>query len=121
MTLICVGFAKEVVRSPAVIVTLLGFGLSSVTSVPILVVQVTLVSVVESPVVGVAVRSIKPSSVTCDCGDTVTRSESSKARKSTINMLSAAMYCTVLTLSLQYQKHSFLEKKYLTWKTVHMD
>lgn len=82
VTLIGVSFVYEVKRSPAAAVTLLGFGLSSVTSAAALVVEVTLALMVESPVVGDVERppsaeSIKPSTVALDSGgDTVTRSES---------------------------------------------
>lgn len=80
VTLICVEFVKDVICSPSV--TFLEFGLSSLTAVPILMVQVALLSMVESPVVGVVVKllsadSTKPSAVTLDCDGTVTRSESS--------------------------------------------
>lgn len=60
-------------------------------------VQVTLVSVVDSPVVGDVVRlltveSIKPCLVTIDCGDTVTRPESRKIMKVGKGRRTATMY-----------------------------
>lgn len=105
------------------------FELSSVASedVPselILMVQVSLVSVVVSTVVGDVVRllsadSVQPSSVMLDRGDTVARPVSSKARKFIIDMLSAIIYilfgCCQCSIGnfLGGQQHSYVRREIL--------